>query len=105
MLHYSESQNSYLNGELTHCKSLSASMYSDLCNLKLQNIYLSRQCLYAFRVSSRLSSDDSESATQLMSIEIDKLKIENRLLQERNEAFEMKQPVSVKHQPDPQLKL
>ena len=61
----------------------------------MQNLYLSRWCLYQNRpghfVSQHVEHDlEYEQVSTLMSQEIDKLKIENKLLSDRNDHLEDK---------------
>jgi hypothetical protein len=51
---------------------------------------LSRWCLYLHRPQQFSLPDDHEQVSSLMSQEIDKLRIENKLIADRNDSLELK---------------
>eukprot|EP00347_Sterkiella_histriomuscorum_P009187 403342191 len=91
---YLEQSNDQLLDDTNFYKSINSQFLNENNNLKLQNIYLSRMCLYSYRANTiifkRNDNENQEEVEQLMSQEIDKLKIENRLLQEKQDILEAK---------------
>jgi hypothetical protein len=76
--------------ECMHLKQQIFKCDSDSQSLKLQNLSLSRWCLYLHRPQQFFLPDDHEQVSSLMSQEIDKLRIENKLIADRNDSLELK---------------
>jgi hypothetical protein len=81
--------------EISSLKGANNRLENEMCALKLQNVYLSRWCLYINRPSAFVTQEvehdlEYEQVSTLMSQEIDKLKIENKLLSDRNDHLEDK---------------
>ncbi|CDW81066.1 UNKNOWN [Stylonychia lemnae] len=92
LISFFEQEHKVIQTQNIKMSNLSTQIQSENSNLMLQNIYLSRLCLYSYRentlIFKRNDEEDQEQVEKLMSIEIDKLRIENRLLQERNDSLE-----------------